>query len=163
MTKPLPPKTLEEKLETRWPTKTRKIAYGKPPTGYMPNPENPLELIPDPVKVEWLEKAFDYMEAGNTIRETCEWFNQKTKMTIVHQTLNNCYDKHRRPFTFKATDKKKATHKHSKDTRKIIAEKTRARHALNRAKKIEEAVAVPRVSTTPAVVSHPMIWVTSSA
>ena len=140
MTKPLPPKTLEEKISERWPVRTRKLEYGKPPTGYIANPENKRELIPDPEMISFIEQAFDYLEAGNTIRETCEWLNQKLKMNLVHQTLSNMFQKHRRPFVFKKTDRNKPRFKHTKDSKKIISEKAKARAAVKRAARVEEEI-----------------------
>lgn len=121
----------------RWPPITRKLSFGRVKNGYIVNPENPFELIPDPEQIIWLEQAFDYIDAGSSYREVCDWVGQKLHKSIVHQTIKNLYVSHRQPFV-KKTNKKLPTRRViSKEQKKVIAEKARARHAQNRARKAE--------------------------
>jgi len=129
------PLTVDERIPKRYPTITRKLEYGRIPTGYYMNPDNRFELLPDLEVIYILEQAFDYLEAGNSIRETCEWFNQKTKNSVVHQTITNLYNKHRKPYV-RDKNLKRSGPKHNRDTKKLISEQIKARAQI---KKVDEA------------------------
>jgi hypothetical protein len=119
----------------RWSPYTRKIPYGVIKTGYVVDPNNPLLLVPDINQVFWIEKAFDYLEEGNSLRETADWVSQKIHRAVSHQTLSNLYKTYRKPYTFKKTNKRTGV-KHTRDTKKVIAEKIKARAAVKRAEKV---------------------------
>ena len=89
----------------RWPSYTRSRPFGKIKLGYMVNPYDPLELVPDPEVVVYLEQAFDYLDKGSSLRETSEWLQQKLLKSFVHQTVSNCYKLHRKPFVLGKTKK----------------------------------------------------------
>jgi hypothetical protein len=89
---------LSEKLRERWPAWKRKIPYGKIGYGYMVNPNDPYEILPNPEVIAVLEQAFDHIEAGNSWRDVTEWVSQKLLSSMVHQTLSNLYKKHRNPY-----------------------------------------------------------------
>lgn len=125
----------------RWPAYTRKIPYGVIKTGYVANPENPLELIPNPEDIYWIEKAFDYLDAGSSLREVSEWLGQKIKRNLVHQTLNNLYKAHRQKFNnihHKKTDKVTRP-KMSRDTKKILSEQAKVRAQIRKIERLKLA------------------------
>lgn len=123
----------------RWPEKRRKIPYGVIPNGYRVDENDGCLLLPDPETIFWIEKAFDYLQSGNALRETSEWLSQKTHRAITHQTLSNIYKKHRKPFTFTKTNKRSGP-KISADSKKLISEKAKARAAVRRMEKVEQEI-----------------------
>lgn len=126
------------KLE-RWKDFYRKIPYGKIGYGFVVDPEDPLHIIPDVEQIKYIEQAFDYLEAGNSIRETAEWLGQKLLKSIVHQTLSNLYVKHRKPFQFRKTNRRIGTgRKKSKEEKALISAKARVTYAKRKANSIEE-------------------------
>lgn len=121
----------------RWPILTRKLPYGKVRTGYKVNPENPFELLPDPEQIKFLEQAFDYLDQGSSLREVQEWLSQKLLRPFVHQTVNNLYKQHRKPFLRVRTNRIKGK-PIPKEQRKLMSAKKIATHAAKRAQKAEE-------------------------
>lgn len=103
----------------RWKPFTRKLPFGIVKTGYKVNPEDPLELIPDPEQIIHIEQAFNYLDAGSSLREVCEWLGQKLQRSLVHQTVSNLYKKHRRPFLGGQKTRKNAGHKLTPEQREI--------------------------------------------
>lgn len=134
---------LDEKIANRWPVITRKIEYGQVPNGYMVNEENRRELLPDRDQIEILEEAFDYLEAGNSVREVCEWVNQKLKKNIVHQTVSNLYKRHRKPWV-RVKTAKPTRPKMDRETKKILSAKAKARFAVKAAEKAVSAAQVKK-------------------
>lgn len=121
----------------RWKSFTRKIPYGPVKNGFKVNPENPLELIPDEEQIAWIEQGFDYVAAGNSLREVSEWLSQKLKKTISHQTVNNLYNTYRKPFTFVKT-KKRVGPKRTRESIKKASLKSQAALALKRVNEFEK-------------------------
>jgi len=120
----------------RWPDTYRKIPYGRIKTGYSIDPDNPLHIIPNPEHIFWIEKGFDYLDAGSSLREVADWLAQKIFVQVTHQTFSNLYKVHRKPFLRKKTNRR--THvPHTRETKKIISAKVQARTA---AKKADELV-----------------------
>lgn len=124
----------------RWPIIKRKRAFGKIKNGYKVNPENPFELLPDLEQIPWFEQAFDYLEAGNSLRETTEWVSQKLKITIVHQTLSNLYREFRKPYIGNKKTKRRPAPKVSKEAIQLATEKRKATAALKKANALEKAL-----------------------
>lgn len=123
----------------RWPVRTRKVPYGTVPHGYKVNEHNRFELLPDPEQIFFIEQAFDYVAAGNSLREVTEWLISRTGRHMVHQTLNNLYNRHRKPFLNSKTLKRKSRNPNvSKETRERIAAQNKARAALKRLEKLKE-------------------------
>lgn len=120
------------KLE-RWPAWYRKLPYGKIGVGYIVDPEDPLHIIPDPEQIAWIEQAFDYIDAGSSLREVTDWLTQKLLRSLVHQTTSNLYKKHRKPFLNRKTNRKifNPNMKRSKES----LEKAAAARAVTIAKK----------------------------
>lgn len=127
----------------RWQPYTRKLPFGKVKTGYIANPENLLELIPDPEQIIFIEQAFNYLDAGSSLREVSEWLGQKLGSSIVHQTISNLYKKHRRPFLGGQKTKKRVGRKMTKEERimngKKIAVRMAEREVERRKKVLEES------------------------
>lgn len=121
----------------RWTPFRRKLPYGVIKNGFIVNPEDPLELIPDPEQIKWLEQAFDYLEAGSSLREVTEWVTQKLKKTLAHQTINNLYKTYRKPYTRKKTQKKTGP-KRTKESIKLAESKKAITVAIRRANKLEK-------------------------
>lgn len=128
------PKTI--KLE-RWPAWRRKLPYGKIGVGYTVNPDDPYEIIPDPSVIVFVEEAFDYIDAGNSLREVCEWLSQKISRPLVHQTISNLYKKHRRPYLNRKTNRREGR-KRTKEEMEVVAAKANVTKAAKRAKTLEE-------------------------
>lgn len=132
----------------RWKEFRRKLPYGIIKTGFIVSPDDDLLIIPDPEQIFFLEQAFDYLAAGNSLREVSEWVTQKLHKTVSHQTLSNLYKSYRQPFTpFKT--KKKAAPKISKEGKRLIAEKNRARAAIKKAEKLEKEIQAKRNQLKP--------------
>lgn len=113
----------------RWKPFTRKLPYGKIKTGYIANPDDPLELIPDPEQIILIEQAFDYLDAGSSLREVCEWLGQKLGKSMVHMTVSNLYKKHRRPFLGGQKTKKREGRKLTKEEKILNGKRTAVRMA----------------------------------
>ena len=61
--------------------------FRRVPFGYIQNPENPEEDIPDPVIGPLLEEALLSLNKGNPLRDTAAWLSKKTGKDISHVTL----------------------------------------------------------------------------
>jgi hypothetical protein len=123
----------------RWPDHYRKLQYGAIGNGYIMDPEDSFHIIPNPEHIFWIEKAFDYLDAGNSLRETAEWLSQKIHKSLVHQTLGNLYKKHRKPYNNFKTYKRTARKLTAAD-KKVISARMTAIHAAKKADKIEHKV-----------------------
>jgi hypothetical protein len=127
----------------RWPSFTRQQAWGRTKTGFYGH-----ELIPDPEQIVYIEQAFDYIEAGNALRETAEWLSQKIHRSVTHATLANLYKQHRKPWVRTKTNRR--TWKgHTRDTKKIISAKRLAASAVKKAKKLEAEIALKKKQLKP--------------
>jgi hypothetical protein len=124
------------KLE-RWPEKTRKLPYGLIGVGYVVDPEDPHHIIPDPSAIVFIEQAFDFIDAGNSLREVSEWLSQKLSRPIVHQTISNLYARHRRPFLNRKTNRR-VGRKKSREEIAIQVAKANVTKAAKKAKTVEE-------------------------
>jgi hypothetical protein len=122
----------------RWPKFRRKLPYGRIKTGYKVNPDDLFELLPDPEKIIFIEQGFDYLDAGSSLREVCEWLGQKLSMSMVHQTVNNLYKTHRKPYNVGKRTLKKVGRKHTKEEKAILSAKRSAKAANIRAQKAQE-------------------------
>ena len=145
----------------RWPDKTRKVPYGAVKLGFIVDPNDPYHIIPHPETIYWLEKGSDYLEAGSSLREVCEWLCQKlSRDNMVHQTLANSYNEFRKPYVRTKTHKRKLPSP-SKETRKVIAAKVSAHYAQKNAERIakEHELSKKRLKTedydTPPVPVEP--------
>lgn len=119
----------------RWPSFYRKLPYGRIKTGYKASEDDPLFLVPDEGQIIYLEQAFDYLDAGSSLREVCEWVGQKINKSIVHQTISNLYKAHRKPFLEGKTKKNKPSRTVTRSERKLMSEKKKAHFANLRAEK----------------------------
>ena len=72
------------------PNKTAKVAYA-----YKPSDNDPLVLIPDQEKVDWVEKAMDHLDQGHSSRQVASWLTEKTGDQISHQGILNIWRNHR--------------------------------------------------------------------
>jgi Terminase large subunit, T4likevirus-type, N-terminal len=130
---------IEEKILARWKAYTRKLPYGRIGFGYKVDPDNGYEVLPDLEQIAILEQSFDYIESGSSLREVCEWTSQKLLKSMVHQTIVNLYNKHRRPYQFKKTDRKIGKgRKRSKEELKAVSAAGVAAKAKARAEKLRK-------------------------
>lgn len=144
--------TFDEYFEKRWPVITRKLEYGRVPTGYKVSEEDRHILVPDREAVQIIEQGFDYLEAGNSLREVTEWLNQKLKLNLVHQTPKNLYNKHRKPWKRDLTNMK-VRPKHSRETRALLSKTQTAVKAVKKLQEFKEKKQkekLPKVEKPPA-------------
>lgn len=99
--------------EKRRTTPTQRIAYG-----YMPAPDDPCILIPDPDMVPYIIEALDFIDAGGSLRETATWLSQKTGKKISHQGINKIWKERR------GVDPKNEREKRQRKERRARAPKT---------------------------------------
>ena len=118
----------------RWQDWYRKIPYGKIGFGYKEDPEDPYHIIPDPETIAYIEQAFDYIDAGSSLREVCEWLSQKLLKSMVHGTVSNLYKKHRKPFLGGKKTKRKILTGNIVRSKEAI-EKQKAKRAITIARK----------------------------
>lgn len=123
----------------RWPDKTRKLPYGLVGVGYIVDPADPYHLIVDLEALPHIEQAFDYIEAGNSLREVQDWLSQKLSRSIVHQTIANLYNRHRKPFINYKTNRKLGTgRKATKEEKELRAAKASATKAAKKVDAVKE-------------------------
>jgi hypothetical protein len=118
----------------RWSDWYRKIPYGKIGFGYQQDPLDPYHIIPDPEVIQYIEQAFDYIDAGSSLREVCEWLSQKLLKSMVHGTVSNLYKKHRKPFLGGKKTKRKILTGEIVRSKEAI-EKQKAKRAITIARK----------------------------
>lgn len=118
----------------RWADWYRKIPYGKIGFGYQEDPSDPYHVIPDPEVIVHIEQAFDYIDAGSSLREVCEWLSQKLLKSMVHGTVSNLYKKHRKPFLGGKKTKRKILTGEIVRSKEAI-EKQKAKRAITIARK----------------------------
>jgi len=99
--------------EKRRTTPTQRIAYG-----YMPAPDDPCILIPDPDMVPYIIEALDFIDGGGSLRETATWLSQKTGKKISHQGINKIWKERR------GVDPKNEREKRQRKERRARAPKT---------------------------------------
>lgn len=78
-----------------WEVKSRANVTAKLPYAYMVSEEDPLNLVPDPAMVPFVEEAMDYLDAGHSYRTVAAWLTEKTGQTISHQGISNIWRHHR--------------------------------------------------------------------
>lgn len=119
----------------RWKPFTRKLPFGKIKTGYMVNPEDPLSIIPDPSQIIFIEQAFNYLDAGSSLREVSEWLSEKLGRTLVHMTVSNLYKRHRKPFLGGQKTRKREGRRLTKEEKILLGKRTAVRLAEQAAEK----------------------------
>lgn len=137
MTKKQPPKQI---LTDKWPDKTRPNATSKIPYGYVVAEDDPLKLVPDWEHVALIEMACDYLDAGNSFRETARWLSEESGKQVSHQGIANIWRRLREA-------KKSPRMKQLKERQKKNAPKTaeeRAVHGL----KLKEAATKRSLTVT---------------
>jgi hypothetical protein len=153
-TKELTPEELQKRIDERWLAFTRKIPYGVVKTGFMVNPEDGCQLLPDPEQINWIEQGFDFMDAGSSLREVSDWLSQKLLGTkcqrskVNHQTLGNLYNTYRKPFR-KGRSYRRTRAPTSAATRKLISAKLQARYAAQKAIELEKKQALKKKQLQP--------------
>ena len=130
---------LKERIEKRYPTKTRKVPYGRVPFGYYVSPD-PLVLLPDVTVISYLEEAFDLIEGGTPYREVTPWLQEVLLSPLTFQTVNNLYNRHRKPFARYKTNRNPRPDrlKPTKLQKQIAGEKRSITRALSRLSELEK-------------------------
>lgn len=82
-------------MNNSWAPYRRKSLRGSIPFGYFPDPDDKLNLIPDPVQVEAIEEGFDFLDQGLSLREVSEYVTEKSGRSISHQGLRHLWAKYR--------------------------------------------------------------------
>ena len=70
-----------------WPSRTRPNKNAKIPYAYVESEDDPLVLVPDQEKADYVNQAMDYLEEGNSSRKVAAWLISKTGDSITHQGL----------------------------------------------------------------------------
>ena len=81
--------------DTDFPEKRRSNATQRIAYGYIPSPDDPLILIPDPDMAPYIVEALDHIDAGGSLRETAAWLTEKTGKSISHQGINKIWRERR--------------------------------------------------------------------
>lgn len=130
---------MRERISQRYPKKTRKVPYGITPVGYYVTEDKHI-LLPDEIKISYIEEAFDLIEGGTPYREVAPWLQEVILTPLTFQTLNNLYNRHRKPFVRYRTKRTPQPErlKPTKLSRQIAAEKRILNTSLKRLEELNE-------------------------
>lgn len=123
------------------PNKTAKIQYG-----YMVNPENELEAIPNPEIIPLLEEALLQLDAGRSYREASQWLSEKSGEVISHQGIANIWKRvrggntERQKALKKAARKRKPKTQEEKQRQEIRLKEAAAKRSLTNLRKKKAAL-----------------------
>jgi len=78
-----------------WVDKKRPNKASKIPYGYTVSEEDALLAVPDWNLIGFVEKAMDFLDAGNSYREAARWLSENSGKEISHQGLANIWKRHR--------------------------------------------------------------------
>lgn len=78
-----------------FPTKERKNVTQRIAFGYIPSPEDPLVLIPDPDLSPYIKEAFDFIDDGGPFRTAAQWLTEKCGRSISHQGIKRIWEDRR--------------------------------------------------------------------
>lgn len=134
-----------ETTPNKWPNKSRKYATSNIPMGYMPSEDDPLVLVPDWHFIGFLEKAMDYLDQGNSYRETAQWLSENSGKEVSHQGIANAWKRNR-------GDNKNPRIKQLKQRKKKNAPKSKEEKALHDLK-LREAAAKRSLTATKKKIS----------
>ena len=111
-----------------WTDKKRPNKSSKIPYGYRISEEDELLAVPDWNLIGFVEKAMDFLDAGNSYREAARWLSENSGEEISHQGLANIWKRHRgeKNPRIKELDKQKRKKKpKTKEERELHALKKR--------------------------------------
>jgi hypothetical protein len=126
-----------------WPKKTRPNPTSRIPYGYAVNPDDEMELLPNWDLIGWLEKALDFLDQGNSTRETARWLSENSGHSISHQGIANIWKRMRggdvkNPRAKKLTARRKKNRPKTKEERELASLKLKeaaAKRSLTVSKK----------------------------
>ena len=72
---------------SKWPDRTRPNKTAKIPYAYVASEHDPLVLVPNQEKADFVNQAMDYLDEGNSSRKVASWLVSKTGDTITHQGI----------------------------------------------------------------------------
>ena len=72
---------------SKWPDRTRPNKTAKIPYAYVASEHDPLVLVPNQEKADFVNQAMDYLDEGNSSRKVAAWLFSKTGDTITHQGI----------------------------------------------------------------------------
>lgn len=78
-----------------FPTKYRKNETQRIAFGYIPSPEDPLVLVPDPEVSPYVKEAFDFIDDGGPFRHAAQWLTEKCGRSISHQGIKRIWQQRR--------------------------------------------------------------------
>ena len=78
-----------------WEPLKRAHRLHKAPHGYKVCDGDNSIFVPDLAQIEYIERALDYIDDGNTYREVAEWLVKKLGKPISHSTLSLIWKTHR--------------------------------------------------------------------
>ena len=78
-----------------FPTKYRKNVTQRIAFGYIPSPEDPLVLVPDPEVSPYIKEAFDFIDDGGPFRHAAQWLTEKCGRSISHQGIKRIWQQRR--------------------------------------------------------------------
>jgi hypothetical protein len=119
------------------------------PHGYKTDPSDNTIFVPDLAQIEWLEKALDYVDDGNSFRAVAEWYTDKTGRKISHQGVKIIWERHRKHLKNneraaklkQATLRRRPKTKEEKELKQLKAKVVGAKRALTmREAKLAEAL-----------------------
>lgn len=143
---------------SNWPDRTRPNKTAKIPYAYKASEDDPLVLVPDTGKTDFVDQAMDHLEEGNSSRRVAEWLIGKTGDTITHQGLILIWKRFRGKGTenpskrLKELDKTRRKNKpKTLEAKKLVAAKrkqTDAKRRLTMAKKSLEGMSPKTEAST---------------
>ena len=143
---------------SNWPARTRPNKTAKIPYAYKASEDDPLVLVPDTGKTDFVDQAMDHLEEGNSSRRVAEWLISKTGDTITHQGLILIWKRFRGKGTenpskrLKELDKTRRKNKpKTLEAKKLVAAKrkqTDAKRRLTMAKKSLEGMSPKTEAST---------------
>lgn len=81
--------------QTIWTNKTRPNRTARIAFGYMASDTDPLELVPDPSVIPFLEEALSYLDNGHSLRSAATWLSDKAERKLSHQGLSKIWKEKR--------------------------------------------------------------------
>jgi hypothetical protein len=132
------------------------------PHGYKTDPSDNTIFVPDLAQIEWLEKALDYVDDGNSFRAVAEWYTDQTGRKISHQGIKIIWEKHRKHLKTneraaklkQATLKRRPKTKEEKEVQQLKRKVVGAKLALKKreaklAELTKPEIAAPAINTNP--------------
>ncbi len=146
-----------------WTDKKRPNKASKIPYGYKVSEEDVLVAVPNWDIIGFIEKAMDFLDAGNSYREAARWLSENSGEEISHQGLANIWKRHRgdkNPRIKELNKQKRKKKPKTKEERELHALKKReaaAKRSLTAtSKKIKKMKGEEEQEPTPTLPPAPL-------